>query len=122
MLAGRFVLVHPEDFHQVGVVHGHAGFAFALEQLDAVLVIGPLAPQHLDGDDAAVVGIVGAEDTAEAAGGDFVQQPIAADEVAVGFSLGELAALEGRQIAFALEYFEQRLGRAAAWPSSTYAC
>jgi hypothetical protein len=63
------------------MAQAHAHFAFAHEQFDLVLVVGPFPAQHLDGDDAAAARIIGAEDPAEAPRGDFVEDAITAEEV-----------------------------------------
>src|SRR5207247_7628640 len=72
------------------------------EQLDDVGTIRPAVPQDLDGHDAAGLRVVGPKDPAEASRGNLVQQPIAAQEEAVGIAFEEFAGLIGRDEALAL--------------------
>ena len=58
-------------------------------------VLAPAAAEHLDGHDLPGPRVVAAEHPAETAGRDPVQQPVAAQEVAVGVALEELGGLEG---------------------------
>ena len=72
---------------------GQPELAFAHEQVDLLLVLRPLVAQHLDRDDLPGARVVAAVHAAEAAGRDLVQQPVAAEEVAVGVALEELVRL-----------------------------
>src|SRR5207245_6939099 len=93
ILLGHHVAVDRQDLDDVGVPHRHAELALALEQVDAVLVVAPLAAQYLDGDHDTCLRVVGAVDAAETARGDLVQDAVAAEEVALEVALEQLAAL-----------------------------
>src|SRR5205807_1926899 len=67
-----------------------------------------------DRHDPARLRVVGPIDPAEAAGGDLVEDAVAAEEVAVVVPLEELLALEGGQVALALQDAKERSGVAAA--------
>ena len=110
MLFRRGILVDGEDFDDVGLAQGDAEAGLAVELVDHLGVFGPALAQHLDGDDAAGVRIDGAKDAAETAGGDAVQQPVAAEEVAVHLAFEELAALKRRQLALAFQDAQENLG------------
>src|SRR5262249_44821099 len=90
--------------------------AFALEQFDVVLVLAPAAAEDLDGDHAAGLGIVGPKHAAEAAGGDLVKEPVAAQEIAVEVALAELLRLPGGEEALALQGVQEGIEFPALLP------
>src|SRR5260370_9545291 len=95
---------------------GQAHPPFPLEELDPLRVVGPTAPQNLDGDDAAGFGILGPENPAETAGGDLVENLISAQVKAVGVSLDQLLALPGGQVALALREAQEQIQIPAPFP------
>ena len=109
ILAGRSVLVHGQDFDDVGVLQRHAHARLALEQVDALLVVAPAAAEHLDGDDAAGGVVLAAEDAAETPRLNLVQQAVAAQDEAVAVALDDLAGLPGGDDALALQEQQELL-------------
>ena len=110
VLAGDAVRVDVEDGNDVGVAHGHPHLAFAFEKLDLVRVFGPAAAEDLDRHHRPGVGFLRAEDAAEAARRDAVDQTVAAQEIPEGLVLEKLAALPGSEVAFAFQGAQQRPG------------
>ena len=110
-LAGGLVLIHRQDAHDVRMVHRHAHSAFALEQFDFVRVLAPALAKDLDGDFRPGPRVIGAEDPAEAAGGNLVEDAEPAEHVAVALAAQKLRRLPGRQVAFAFEQLEEQFGR-----------
>jgi hypothetical protein len=85
------------------VPQGSAELALAVEQFDLLRVLAPAPPEYLDCHDLARVWVIGAEDSAKAAGGNLVQQTISTQEIAVLFALEQLVALKRSEEALSLE-------------------
>src|SRR5262245_61994852 len=88
----------------------HPDLAFALEQLDAMSILGPFATKNFYGNNRSRAGIVGAEDPSETAGSDAIEYAVPTQEEPERVVLEQLVALPGGQVAFALEGTQQRLG------------
>ena len=103
ILARCRVAIDGEDVNDIRVPHAQADFAFALKQLDLARVFRPSLAQYLDGHDLARARVIGPIDAAKAAGGDSVQEAIAAEKIAVGVAFEQLRTLPWRQVSLAFE-------------------
>ena len=115
VLVRRLVVAHGQDFDDVGVLQRLADAAFAGEQVDALLDVLHGRRRSTLRATTRPARDLGPEDAAETAGGDFVEQPIAAQHIAVFVAFEEFAALIRRQPAFAFQGAQHRhqVGRAA---------
>src|SRR5262249_15908872 len=72
-------------------------------------VLAPAATQDLDGDDAAGLRFLGAENAAETSRCNLVQQPVATQEEAVRIAFEEFLTLPGGEEALALQGQQESL-------------
>src|SRR5262249_12120809 len=103
------IAIDRQNLHDVGVGKVEPQLSFPHKQINGVGVLGPALAQNLYRDNASRLAIIALVNAAETPRSDFVKNAIAADEVAVHFSLQDFGGLIGSQEALALENSQQLL-------------
>ena len=121
VLAGGRIAIDGMNPDDVGVLQADPNLALALEEFDFAGVLRPALAKHLDCNNLSRAGIVRSIDAAEAAGGNSIQQPVAAQKVAVRIALDEFGPLPRGQIPFTLQSASSDSPGAVRVPNSDHA-